>query len=123
MSLKDQLIKLGYEKPELRDNLRPILATLDKAAHSGHSDSLHTPSGTGGFAVNTPDLAALSWFAYAVAPAGIRNKAEKLERAKDITLREVLRHTERQTDDVTIEYLERNFEEVRSRYLSVEERR
>jgi hypothetical protein len=122
MSLKDQLIKLGYEKPELRDNLRPILATLDKAAHSGHSDSLHTPSGTWG-AAHTPDLAALAWFGYAVAPAGIRNKAEKLERAKDITLREVLRHTERQTDDVTIEYLERNFEEVRSRYLSVEERR
>lgn len=199
MALKDELIKLGYEKPELRDHLRPILATLDKkggrtfregdrvevvglsgidsgkqgvvvsrrevktngrgvptniagayqpvdwnkevavrlddgslitmfknrldkVAHSGRSASLHTPSGTWG-AANTPDLAALSWFGYAVAPAGMRSKAEKMERAEDITLREVLRHTDRQTDDVTIEYLKRNFEEVRSRYLTVEERR
>jgi beta-glucosidase-like glycosyl hydrolase len=32
MSLKDQLIKLGHEKPELRDHLRPILSALDKKA-------------------------------------------------------------------------------------------
>lgn len=29
MSLKDQLIKLGYEAPELRDDLRPVLSALD----------------------------------------------------------------------------------------------
>lgn len=33
-NLKDQLIRLGHEKPELRDHLRPILDTLKTARTS-----------------------------------------------------------------------------------------
>lgn len=33
-NLKEQLIKLGYEQPELRDDLRPVLSELDKQSAS-----------------------------------------------------------------------------------------
>lgn len=39
MSFKDQLIKLGHEKPELRDHLRPILDTLTKKASFRKGDA------------------------------------------------------------------------------------
>lgn len=32
-NLKDQLIKLGYEAPELREHLRPILETVTASSH------------------------------------------------------------------------------------------
>ena len=41
MSLKDQLIRLGSEQPELRDHIRPVLATLEKtAADKGSVEAL-----------------------------------------------------------------------------------